>query len=102
MTILEKEVNGVTTKIDLTPIEEITENFERILRRRKNWEDRSHVDYSTEILLKMKDLDKDQLEFLANNFMGLIIKYNDLYQKVLDNPEKECESIMRYKELFKF
>ena len=85
--------------IDLTPIEEITKNLEEILRKRESWKDRSHVDYHIEILDKIRELDKEQLKYLTNNLLGILCKYADLYQKILDDPEKECQEIKKYKDL---
>ena len=52
MTILEKTIKGITTKIDLTSVEEITNTLEEILRKRKDRFDREHIPYSVEILEK--------------------------------------------------
>lgn len=102
MTQIEIHKNGKVEKtIDLTPVEEITNNLEKILRKRESWEDRSHVKYHIEILDKIKELDKDQLEYLVNNLVGIIGRYAELYQNILDNPEKECQEIKKYKDFFK-
>lgn len=87
-------------RIDITLINEIVNNLENILMKRENNSDRSHIDYSTEILKKMQGLNKTQLEYLGSSFIGLIIKYADLYQSAFDNPEEFCKRVNSYKQLF--
>jgi hypothetical protein len=91
--------DGKTREIDLSLVEEIKDNLERILRERKSFLDRSHVQYSIEILRKIKELNKKQLEYLANGFLDLLFKYADLYQSVLDNPEETCERITEFNKI---
>lgn len=95
--IITKE--GKTREIDLTLVEEIENNLERILRKRESFTDRSHIQYSIEILDGMEKLNREQLIYLANNFLGLLLKYADLYQSALDNPKEFCERIFGYKKL---
>ena len=96
--IIYTRTDGTTKEIDLTPVNEITNNLENILKKRENFSDRSHIAYSVEIMKKMRGLDKDQLEYLANNFVGLITRYADMLQRVYDSPEEECKKIKEYKE----
>jgi len=88
-----------TRKIDLTPVEEIKDNLEKILRERKSFLDRSHIQYSVEIFRKIAELNKKQLEYLTNGFLDLLFKYADLYQSVLDNPEETCERITEFNKI---
>ena len=87
--------------INLTPVKEITNNLENILMHRKNWKDRSHVEYGLKIIEEVKKLNKDQLEYVVTNLLGIITKYTDLYQTILDNPKKEGEKMQEYKNFLK-
>lgn len=99
MTILKIIDRKKSREIDLTPVENIKNNLEKILSKRENVLDRSHIKYSAEILEETKRLNKEQLKYLANEFVGLINRYADLYQSALDNPEEFCERINEYKRL---
>ena len=98
--IIRKTIRGKTTEINLTPVEEITNTLEQILKKRTSWKDRSHVKYHLEALEKTKNLDKTQLEYLTSSLFSMVCHYADLYQRVLDNPEKECAQIKEYKDFF--
>ncbi|MCK4647542.1 hypothetical protein KAT24_01265 [Candidatus Pacearchaeota archaeon] len=100
MTIIQKTIGGVTTEIDLSLVEEMTSTLEKTLRKRESWKNRSHVEYHSEIMRKIKKLNKEQLEYFTNKLLGIIGKYADLYQKILDDPEKECAKIREYKDFF--
>ncbi len=90
--------NGkVIKEVDLTPVNRIKKNLEKILNHRKNNQDRSHVEYSVEIMKEIRTLTKDQLEYLSNAFVGLMIKYADSLQRIYDNPEEESKKIRKYK-----
>ncbi len=98
--ILQEISNGrVIKEIDLIPVNEITNALERILMKRKSSLDRSHIIYSIKVMEKIKELNKDQLEYLADNLILLVNKYADSLQIIYDNPEKECERIRGYKDL---
>ncbi len=111
MMIIREEKNGKTLvqirdkekiveEIDLTPVEEIRNKFEKILKEREDFSDRSPARYSVEIMEKIKTLNKSQLEYLTNNLTELVVKYADLLQLIYDNPEEQCEKIKGYKEIF--
>jgi hypothetical protein len=97
MSILEKTINGVTTKVDLTPVEEIKDTMDKILRERTSRFDRRHIGYSSEILKQMIEMDNEQLRYLANNFVGLLFKYADLYQYTIDEPEAHLKFVENYR-----
>ena len=99
-TVIRKTIGGVTTEIDLTQVEEITNTLEKLLKERENSLDRRHVPYSIEILEKTGNMNSKQLRYLVTNLVGLVCKYADLYQRVLDNPEEECARIREYKDFF--
>ena len=102
MTILEICKKGKTTKtINLTPVEEIRNNLEKILMHRENWKDRSHIKYSINITEKIKQLNKDQLMYLSNSLISLVNKYADLWQMTIDEPEEHLKSLNKYKKLKK-
>jgi hypothetical protein len=100
MTILKIIDGNKSREVNLTSVEKIRNNLERILSKRKNFLDRSHVEYSIEIMEEAKKLNKEQLEYLVNSFLHLMFKYADLYQSALDNPKKFCKRAKEYKELF--
>ena len=99
--IIRKTIDGVTTEIDLTPVEEITNTLDKLLRERKNFLDRRHIPYSVKILEKIEELDSTQLRYLTTNLVGLTFRYADLYQRTLDNPEEHLDLVNKLKEIQK-
>ena len=99
MSQLIKIIKNIKTEIDLTPIEEIIDNYKQILIKRKNFQDRTHIDYHLEILERLKKLSLEQEDYLINELISLTNHYADLNQTFLDNPLKQAKKIQSYKNL---
>lgn len=91
---------GKTKEIDLTLVEKLALEYEEILFRRKNFQDRRHIDYSIKILEGIKKLDREQLKYFITYLTGLTNRLSDLYQSAQDNPEEFCKRIKEYNNLF--
>jgi len=100
-TIIRETIDGVTTEIDLTSVQEVTSTLEKLIGNSKDISDRKHISYSVEIREKMQDMDNEQLKYLVTNIVGLLCRYADLYQHTLDNPEEHLKRIEEYREFKK-
>lgn len=82
-TVMYIQDGKIKKQVDLNLVDKITDNLENVLRARESFHDRRHIEYFVRIREVIKELDKEQLEYLVNNLLSFISKYAYLFSEHL-------------------
>lgn len=85
--------------LDLTPVEEFTGTLDDAVKKEENVKARKAVQLTMYFLEAADNMSAEQLRYLVNNLVGMVIRWSDLYQCTLDDPEGHLEFVRNYRKL---
>lgn len=88
-------LGGGVQEIDLTPVEKIKSMLEEAVRGEENRRKGKINSIYMDILERVENLNREQLNHLALYLVGLVNTWSGIYQHLVDNPDM----LLQYKKL---